>query len=376
MRIKREEPGLAEQSGAIVIGRKFLRFPSDGSTNWHLIDRAERVRHEGAARGEYLTVIAAARDKLIDDGAQHLFGQRHRNVAVEAQIDDRVFRDFIEFFEQQHICKKRAHARFEARRGNHVSRNSIKLCRIVEIALCGGLQQHVIWCCVPKQEAEPCGARIIIDAQAAGVHRIGFGGFSDIAETWADFLARGEGVGQAQVDARAAAVSLADPGVLFFSSDSTAKPKGVLSSHRAVCLQLWRWRRFNQSGADARAWSANGFFWSGNFCMALGGALTPGGSLVLQKTFDPEGALALMEAERVTMVFAWLAAPICSTGGGTELAQCGPFGAALCQHKLCVRQASDGEDRMAGVMARLWQHRDVHDQFDLRFMHAGGADRG
>jgi fatty-acyl-CoA synthase len=124
-------------------------------------------------------------------------------------------------------------------------------------------------------------------------------------EAWDGFVARGSGVDQSLVDARAAAVAPADTGVLFFSSGSTAKPKGVLSSHRGVALQLWRWRRFNQSKADARAWSANGFFWSGNFCMALGGALTPGGSLVLQKTFDPEAALALMEAEKVTMVYAW-----------------------------------------------------------------------
>lgn len=125
------------------------------------------------------------------------------------------------------------------------------------------------------------------------------------AEPWDDFVARGNSVSQQIVDARAANVSPADTGVLFFSSGSTAKPKGVLSSHRGVSLQLWRWRRFNGSKADARAWSANGFFWSGNFCMALGGALTPGGSLVLQKTFDPAEALALMEKERVTMVYAW-----------------------------------------------------------------------
>jgi fatty-acyl-CoA synthase len=124
-------------------------------------------------------------------------------------------------------------------------------------------------------------------------------------EGWDDFVARGAEVAQQIVDARAASVSPADTGVLFFSSGSTAKPKGVLSSHQGVSLQLWRWRRFNKSEADARAWSANGFFWSGNFCMALGGALTPGGSLVLQKTFDPEAALALLEQEKVTMVYAW-----------------------------------------------------------------------
>lgn len=124
-------------------------------------------------------------------------------------------------------------------------------------------------------------------------------------EAWDAFLTRGDGVAQALVDATAATVTPADPGVLFFSSGSTAKPKGILSAHRGPTLQLWRWKRFLQAGEDARAWSANGFFWSGNFAMAIGGALSSGGSLILQAIFQPEEALALMERERATMAFAW-----------------------------------------------------------------------
>lgn len=125
-------------------------------------------------------------------------------------------------------------------------------------------------------------------------------------EDWASFLARGSGVSQALVDARAASVAPADPGVLFFSSGSTAMPKGALSAHRGVTLQLWRWGKwYNPDPGTARAWSANGFFWSGNFCMAFGGALTTGGSLVLQSTFDAEEALSLMEREKATVIFAW-----------------------------------------------------------------------
>jgi acyl-CoA synthetase (AMP-forming)/AMP-acid ligase II len=124
-------------------------------------------------------------------------------------------------------------------------------------------------------------------------------------EAWDAFLGRGDGVAQALVDATAATVTPADPGVLFFSSGSTAKPKGILSAHRGPTLQLWRWKRFLQAGPDARAWSANGFFWSGNFAMAIGGALSSGGSLILQAIFQPEEALALMEREKATMAFAW-----------------------------------------------------------------------
>ena len=110
---------------------------------------------------------------------------------------------------------------------------------------------------------------------------------------WEDFLAAATPSTQAQVDARAATNTPADPGALFFSSGSTARPKGILSSHRGVTLQLWRWPGWYQAKpGELRMWPANGFSWSGNFGMCLGGALTRGGSIVLQATFDPEEALA------------------------------------------------------------------------------------
>ncbi len=136
-------------------------------------------------------------------------------------------------------------------------------------------------------------------------HVVSVGTGSGAIEGWDAFLGRGAEVAQALVDGTAATVAPADPGLLFFSSGSTSKPKGILSAHRGPTLQLWRWKRFLQAGPDARAWSANGFFWSGNFAMALGGALSSGGSLILQATFEPNEALALMERERATMAFAW-----------------------------------------------------------------------
>ena len=56
---------------------------------------------------------------------------------------------------------------------------------------------------------------------------------------------------------------------------------------------------------NVRCWSANGFFWSGNFAMSLGSTLAAGGALVLQPTFAADEALELMAAERVNFPFAW-----------------------------------------------------------------------
>jgi len=126
-----------------------------------------------------------------------------------------------------------------------------------------------------------------------------------VIEGWATFLARGAGVSRQQVDARSATVMPSDPGALFFSSGTTNKPKGILSAHRGVAIQLWRMRRQQGLHEDVRCWTANGFFWSGNFAMVIGGTLAAGGALVLQRTFQPEEALELMAAERANFPFAW-----------------------------------------------------------------------
>lgn len=124
-------------------------------------------------------------------------------------------------------------------------------------------------------------------------------------EPWAEFLARGAAVLPELIKARAATVAPADPGVLLFSSGSTGKPKGILSSQRAAAIQLWRWRRMFDLHEGDRVLTANGLFWSGQFGMAIGGALSSGATLVMQSFFNPEATLALYESERVTVPMGW-----------------------------------------------------------------------
>jgi fatty-acyl-CoA synthase len=134
---------------------------------------------------------------------------------------------------------------------------------------------------------------------------LGEGAGGGAIESWSQFLARGATIALELVDVTAAAVSPSDPAALYFSSGSTGKPKGILSAHRAIAAQLWRWGWITGVGDDVRCLSTNGFFWSGNFCQTLGPTLSSGGALVLQPTFDPAEALRLMEAERVTMPVGW-----------------------------------------------------------------------
>ena len=134
---------------------------------------------------------------------------------------------------------------------------------------------------------------------------VGDGALPGTIETWSGFLAHGQAVPAALMDAASACVTAADPGALYFSSGSTGHPKGILSAHRGVTIQCWRWPRILGIGEGVRTLAVNGFFWSGSFCQGLGATLSCGGAMVLQQTFNPEETLRLMALERVSYPVGW-----------------------------------------------------------------------
>lgn len=121
-------------------------------------------------------------------------------------------------------------------------------------------------------------------------------------ERWSSFLEHGASIAADVVQARAQRIQPADPGGLFFSSGTTSVPKGIVHAHRAFAIQWWRWPRVLSIKEPARSWTGNGFFWSANISMILGTALSTGGTVVLQPTFEAEAALQLLEAERVSLM--------------------------------------------------------------------------
>ncbi|PTU30452.1 class I adenylate-forming enzyme family protein [Stenotrophobium rhamnosiphilum] len=124
-------------------------------------------------------------------------------------------------------------------------------------------------------------------------------------ESWKDFLHGGPLASVTLINAMSAEIAPTDRGFIFFSSGSTAKPKAIQHTHRAAALQCWRWRNFFAIDPNVRTWTANGFFWSGNFAMAIGATFAAGGCLVLQSNFAPGEALGLIQSERVSLPLAW-----------------------------------------------------------------------
>ena len=195
-------------------------------------------------------------------------------------------------------------------------------------------------------------------------------------EGWSTFLARGAEVSSELIDAMGAAVAPSDVGLLKFSSGSTGKVKGILSAHRGVCLQLWRWKQWyaidhGASGADV---VGERLFLVGQLCHGAGR------HAVVRRV---AGAPALVRCRRGAGADGGgkghlpqrLAAPVGPAGSRAELCQRRSFGDALYRCDDADRAASDDQDRLARTGAGLWQYRDLHPDHGLSFRHAAGSRR-
>src|SRR2546425_11134564 len=118
-----------------------------------------------------------------------------------------------------------------------------------------------------------------------------------------DFLARGAGVGTAALRVRQRSVSPSDVCYILYTSGSTAMPKGVTLAHGGVIENGFNiGERQHLTPAD-RLWLAVPLFWSFGSANALPAILTHGGTLVLQESFEPGEALALLDGEHCSVYY-------------------------------------------------------------------------
>lgn len=124
-------------------------------------------------------------------------------------------------------------------------------------------------------------------------------------ESWGALLALGDDVSDDLLDAVLSEVTPPDDGMLIYTSGTTARPKGVLHAQRAPVIQSRRFADILRLDEDDVVFTSYPFFWTAGVAMSLGPTLYAGGCLLLQETFEPGAALALIEAQRATVVHAW-----------------------------------------------------------------------
>jgi fatty-acyl-CoA synthase len=129
------------------------------------------------------------------------------------------------------------------------------------------------------------------------------GGPAAGAFSLADFVARGAGVSTAELAAAQRAVRPEDVCYILYTSGSTAAPKGVTLAHGPLIANAFDiGERMHLTAAD-RVWLAVPLFWSFGSANALPALMTHGGSIVLQESFEPGEAIALIERERCTVYY-------------------------------------------------------------------------
>lgn len=112
-----------------------------------------------------------------------------------------------------------------------------------------------------------------------------------------DLLARAAEVGEDALAVAQAAVTPTDLCYILYTSGSTATPKGVTLAHGGVIENGFNIGERQHLREGDRLWLAVPLCWSFGSANALPAILTHRGSIVLQESFEPGEALALMDEE-------------------------------------------------------------------------------
>jgi acyl-CoA synthetase (AMP-forming)/AMP-acid ligase II len=119
--------------------------------------------------------------------------------------------------------------------------------------------------------------------------------------TWADFVARGAAVTDAELDSRIDAVGPEDPADIFFTSGTTGAPKGVVMAHHQVLRAYLDWCDWADLRPGDRYLAANPFFHIFGYKAGILASMMRGATLYPVAVFDAGAALELVERERITV---------------------------------------------------------------------------
>jgi acyl-CoA synthetase (AMP-forming)/AMP-acid ligase II len=121
-------------------------------------------------------------------------------------------------------------------------------------------------------------------------------------EHWEAFLAAGNDVSDAALEARMAEVGPEDLLDLMFTSGTTGLPKAAMSTHGKTLDTYWSYVAQTSLNEHDRYLIINPFFHSFGYKGGWLACVMFGAAMVLMQRFDAEAAMALIQSEKVTMV--------------------------------------------------------------------------
>jgi acyl-CoA synthetase (AMP-forming)/AMP-acid ligase II len=119
---------------------------------------------------------------------------------------------------------------------------------------------------------------------------------------WTSFTERKVATPLPHAAARAAAVSAQDVSDILFTSGTTGRSKGAMSSHRSSLSVARAWAARAGLTADDRYLVVNPFFHSFGWKAGILACLVSGAALVPLPVFDPAAAMAAIEDEEITVL--------------------------------------------------------------------------
>lgn len=122
---------------------------------------------------------------------------------------------------------------------------------------------------------------------------------------WEDFLAAGDPRSTSWSAAVLDTVDGSDDAAIFFTSGSTAAPKGVVHTHASMLAGADNVADRLGLTADDVTYGYLPFFFNGGLVGVALATLSRGGALLLQEAFDADAALRLLERHGCTTLFAW-----------------------------------------------------------------------
>jgi acyl-CoA synthetase (AMP-forming)/AMP-acid ligase II len=133
-----------------------------------------------------------------------------------------------------------------------------------------------------------------------GLERLGL--IVRVPEDWAGFTRRGAAVAAAVVRERAGAVQPGDVSDIMFTSGTTGRSKGAMTSHERSLAVARAWAECGELTRGDRYLVANPFFHTFGYKAGILACLVSGAALVPQAVFDAGQAMRLVAAERITVL--------------------------------------------------------------------------